>query len=170
MTLKDKYYPWAKLLNKELSVKIATLFGLGNLTAPGTWGSLAGVILYPLFFQTLNVPAYLFLSIVLAYFAVGVCDAAETHLNQRDPGMINLDEFVAMPVCFFNIFGAQYNIWGVVIGFAFFRFFDIKKPFVIYKLQSLEGGLGCVADDIAAGVATAICLNVLTLVFNFAIY
>ena len=169
MQIKDKYYPWAKNLPKELSIKLATLFGLGNLTAPGTWGAAAGVFLYPLLFINLNVPAYLFLAIVLAYLAIGICDAAETHLNRRDPGMINLDEFVAMPFCYFNIFGVEYNLWGLLLGFALFRFFDIKKPSVIYKLQSLEGGLGCVADDVAAALASSLCLSIFALIFNFVI-
>ncbi len=168
MSLVDKFCPWAKSLPKWVSVKTATLFGLGNLTAPGTWGSLVGIALYPAMMH-LNMPKYLVLTALLAYIAVGICDAAERHLNLRDPGMINLDEFVAMPVCFFNVFGAQYNIWGLIIGFVLFRFFDIKKPFVIYRVQSLEGGLGCVADDIAAGLATAVCLNILTYFLNFII-
>jgi phosphatidylglycerophosphatase A len=170
MSLKDKYYPWAKTISGDFAVNVATLFGLGKLTAPGTWGSLAGIALYPLLFNQLNVPAYIFLASVLAYFAVGLCDAAENHLNVRDPGMINLDEFVAMPVCYFGLFGQTYNFWGLLLGFGLFRFFDIKKPSLIYKVQSLEGGLGCVADDIVAGFATAICLNLISIVFSFITY
>ena len=170
MSLKDKYYPWAKTISGDFAVNVATLFGLGKLTAPGTWGSLAGIALYPLLFNQLNFPAYVFLASVLAYFAVGLCDAAEKHLNVRDPGMINLDEFVAMPVCYLGFFGQTYNFWGLLLGFGLFRFFDIKKPSLIYKVQSLEGGLGCVADDIVAGFATAICLNLISIVFSFITY
>ena len=169
MAIKEKYYPWADALNGSLAVKIATLFGLGNFVAPGTWGAAAGIILYPMLFSSLNIPAYLFLAIVFAYIAVGICDAAEKHLGKRDPGMINLDEFVAMPFCYFNPFGQCYTIWGIIVGFALFRFFDIKKPLIIYKMQSLEGGLGCVADDIAAAVATCICLIGLSFFFDFLI-
>ena len=169
MQIKDKYYPWAKTLPKDLSIRLATLFGLGNLTAPGTWGAAIGILLYPMLFENLNIPAYLFLALILAYLAVGICDAAETHLNRRDPGMINLDEFVAMPLCYFNFFGFHYNIWGLLLGFAFFRFFDIKKPFIIYKMQSLEGGLGCVADDITAAIASSLCLSIFALIFKFVV-
>ena len=72
--------------------------------------------------------------------------------------MINLDEFVAMPFCFFTTLGV-YNLWGLMLGFALFRLFDISKPLFVNRLQSLEGGLGCVADDIAAGILSAVCLN-----------
>ena len=167
MAIADKYYPWSKKLPKNIAVGLATLGGLGNLAAPGTWGSAAGTLLYPLLFKGLNLPAYIFLAAALAYFAVGVCDAAERHLGRKDPGMINLDEFAAMPFCYIGLYGNSYSVWGVVLGFALFRFFDIKKPLVIYKLQSLEGGLGCVADDVAAAAATALCLNASALALNF---
>ncbi|MBE6413664.1 MAG: phosphatidylglycerophosphatase A [Verrucomicrobiaceae bacterium] len=168
MPIKEKLYPWADKLSKNVAVKTATLFGIGNLAAPGTWGSAVGIALYPLFCK-LNVPLYILACIVLAYIAVGICDAAERHLQVRDPGMINLDEFVAMPVCFFNPFETQYSIWGLLLGFALFRLFDITKLLFINKLQALEGGLGCVADDIAAGIVTCICLISISFFTNFLI-
>lgn len=163
--MREKYYPWARKISKPVAVKVATLLFLGRLPAPGTWGSAAGVLLYPLLFGSLGMPVYLICALLLAYFAVGFCDAAERHLNMRDPGMINLDEFAAMPFCFINIFGFHYGVWGVLVGFALFRFFDIKKPLGVYRLQSLEGGFGCVADDIGAALYTAACLNVLSYYF-----
>lgn len=158
MALRDKLYPWANSLPRRPAVDLATLFGLGKLAAPGTWGSAVGILLYPFLFKDLPAGAYLIAAAVLAYIAVGVCDSAERHLNMKDPGMINLDEFVAMPFCFFTTLGV-YNLWGLMLGFALFRLFDIGKPLFVNRLQSLEGGLGCVADDIAAGMLTAVCLN-----------
>lgn len=158
MALRDKFYPWANSLPRRPAVALATLFGLGKLAAPGTWGSAAGILLYPFLFKDLPSGVYLIAAVVLAYVAVGVCDSAERHLNMKDPGMINLDEFVAMPFCFFTTLGV-YNLWGLMLGFALFRLFDISKPLFVNRLQSLEGGLGCVADDIAAGILSAVCLN-----------
>lgn len=158
MALRDKFYPWANSLPRRPAVALATLFGLGKLVAPGTWGSAAGILLYPFLFKDLPAGVYLIAAVVLAYVAVGVCDSAERHLNMKDPGMINLDEFVAMPFCFFTTLGV-YNLWGLMLGFALFRLFDISKPLFVNRLQSLEGGLGCVADDIAAGILSAVCLN-----------
>lgn len=166
MSIRDKYYPWANSLSKEASVNLATLFGLGKLPAPGTWGSAAGVLLYPVIFKHCSLLEYAILAAALLYGAVGVCDAAERHLNRRDPGMINLDEFAAMPLCFISLFGDSYGIVGLLSGFAIFRFFDIKKPFLIDKAQSLDGGLGCVADDAAAALATAACLNICSLIWH----
>ena len=56
----------------------------------------------------------------------------------------------------------QYEGWPVLIaGFVLFRLFDIFKPFGISKLQNLPGGLGCVADDLAAALASCIVLHLL---------
>lgn len=169
MTIRKKFYPWAAALPANVSVKMATLFGLGNLKAPGTWGAAAGVLFYWFLFSglssggTLGFLRYLFFASLLAYLAIGICDAAERALGLRDPGQINLDEFVAMNFCFLPICVAPYSLLGLLVGFGLFRFFDIKKPLGIFKLQSLDGGLGCVADDIAAAIASCICLNVIGL-------
>ena len=42
---RKKLYPWAAALPKKLSTRFATLWGLGSLNAPGTWGSAAGIVL-----------------------------------------------------------------------------------------------------------------------------
>jgi phosphatidylglycerophosphatase A len=47
--------------------------------------------------------------------------------------------------------------WGfTVFAFILFRFFDIVKPYTARRLESLEAGLGIMADDIVAGVYAAI--------------
>ena len=81
--------------------------------------------------------------------------------------MIVLDEFVAVPLVFFGMGGPegliyQHGGWPVLLGgFALFRFFDVLKPLGISRLQNLSGGLGCVADDLAAGLASCVVLHLL---------
>ena len=118
-------------------------------------GSLAGI----------GLGRYIIFAAIFAYICVGICDTAERFLKMRDPGCIVLDEFCAIPFCFLPVFHSEYSAWGVLLGFAFFRFFDITKPFIINKMQDFEGGLGCVADDIAAALASCICLNIFGLIF-----
>jgi phosphatidylglycerophosphatase A len=49
----------------------------------------------------------------------------------------------------------------VILGFIFFRILDIFKPFPISWLDlKVSGGLGIVADDIAAGVISNIILRI----------
>jgi phosphatidylglycerophosphatase A len=57
---------------------------------------------------------------------------------------------------------AQQGGWPVVLaGFVLFRIYDIKKPFGISRLQNLPGGIGCVADDLAAALAACVSLHLL---------
>jgi len=162
----DRYLIWTQALSTPLVVNCATLGPLGRVKkAPGTLGSIAGLGLYAVCFHNAGFIGFFFLSAVLIFLAIGLCDAAEKRLQMRDPGMIVLDEFVALPLVFIGMGGyggliAQHGGWPVLLGgFALFRFFDILKPFGINKLQNLPGGLGCVADDLAAGVAACISLH-----------
>jgi phosphatidylglycerophosphatase A len=41
-----------------------------------------------------------------------------------------------------------------------FRLFDIWKPWPVRKLEELPGGLGIVADDLAAGMYGALILYI----------
>ncbi len=149
-------------------VNLATLGPLGRVKkGPGTVGSVAGILLYCVLFHYASPFAYLLLAAVLAYAAMAICDTAEERLQMRDPGMIVLDEFVAVPLVFLGMNGpgglvAQHGGWPVLLGgFVLFRFFDILKPLGISRLQNLPGGVGCVADDLAAGLAACLTLQIL---------
>lgn len=161
-----RYYPWLHFIPSTVLVELATLGALGRVKkAPGTVGSLAGLFLYCLLFHELDPLSFLLLNGLCAYLAIGICDAAEQHLQMRDPGMIVLDEFVAMPLVFFAMGGHQGLIqqnagWPILLlGFALFRLFDVLKPFGIKKLQNLPGGIGCVVDDYAAALAACVTLQ-----------
>jgi phosphatidylglycerophosphatase A len=47
----------------------------------------------------------------------------------------------------------------LLLGFLFFRWFDIWKPFPLRRLELLPGGWGIMADDWVAGVYAAILLR-----------
>jgi phosphatidylglycerophosphatase A len=125
--------------------------------APGTWGSVAGLLYFTtLFAGRLGDVGVLVLSAAGLYFSVALCGEAEFRLGERDPGKIVLDEFVAMPLCFlgWTRFAEVVPNWAVFLtGFALFRLYDIAKPFGIKKLQDLPGGWGVTLDDTAAALA-----------------
>jgi phosphatidylglycerophosphatase A len=50
-------------------------------------------------------------------------------------------------------------------AFLCFRALDIIKPFPINRLERLPGGIGIMADDLAAGLAGAVALNLVRLAF-----
>jgi phosphatidylglycerophosphatase A len=156
---------WLRLLPTSVVVNLATLGPLGRVRkAPGTVGSVAGLVWFTLFFFYAPSITYVVLGGISIVIAILFCGEAEVRLKKVDPGEIILDEFVAIPFCFI---GLQPYLWEgrawliVILGFLFFRLFDIVKPFGIKRLQSMHGGLGVVLDDLAAAFATALCLHLL---------
>ena len=154
---------WTRSLATPVVLAWATLGPVGtNFPAPGTWGSVAGLVYVLLGFRYMGVTENLVVSAVGAYVAIAFCGEAEIRLGKRDPSEVILDEVVAMPLCFL---GWQWLVgpvpaWAVLLaGFALFRLYDIWKPWVIDSLQSLPGGWGVVLDDTAAALATCATLH-----------
>ena len=155
---------------------IAQGFGIGRIpVAPGTLGSLVGMLWFGLLLMTGNL--WLFAGGTLAGITVSVwlCGVAEQRLGQTDPGSVVLDEIVAVPVCFlgwvillvcqtgslpaFTYFFAA-RTWLLTLGvFVACRVFDIAKPWPVRQSQSLPGGWGITVDDVLA----ALYVNVLVL-------
>ncbi len=165
MNPRSPLFIWARVLPAWFVCHLATLGPLGLVRkGPGTVGSVAGIALYAVVFHNLSTVSQLLLITALTLLAVGICDAAEHHFQQRDPGKIILDEFVAVPLVFVGLSAEimEYGGWPVLLaGFLLFRVFDIFKPFGISRLQNMTGGLGCVVDDTAAALAALACLHVL---------
>ncbi len=158
---------WPRFLPTRIILAAARLGPVGRMRkAPGTWGSLAGLLYQLLIFHHLGLVATLLLGMAGLLLAVGFCGEAEFRLGRRDPGEIVLDEFVVIPLCFVgwpgvaSVLPSWSSPWAVYLaGFALFRLYDITKPFGIAKLQDLEGGWGVVLDDLAAAVATCLTLH-----------
>lgn len=158
---------WPRVLPSGLVIGLATLGPLGaKLPAPGTWGSLAGLLYFAVFLQGASAGAVLAVSAAMCYLAVGICGEAEVRLREKDPGKVVLDEVVVMPLCFLGWRALMEGprglpVWGIMVaGFLLFRLFDIWKPLAIGRLQSLPGGWGVVADDAAAALAACATLHV----------
>ena len=162
---------WARFLPSPVIFNLATLGPLGRVArAPGTVGSLAGVCWFTVVFFPLGWFGY-FLTLVLSvYGAVELCGEAERRMFKSDPGEVVLDEFVAVPVCFLGLqpyLSASGYAWAVILaGFLLFRIFDVLKPLGINRLQDLPGGVGVVADDLGAALATCITLHVIIRIYR----
>ncbi len=143
---------------RHLIIGIATCGGIGNAPfAPGTFGSLPGVLLY--FLLSVLAPAYAVVCL-LSIIGIAVWSAghAEQFLIRKDPKNVVIDEIAGMGVTFI---GLPFS-WPVAIaGFLLFRIFDIIKPYPINFLEKrFAGGIGVVIDDVAAGVICRILLGV----------
>jgi phosphatidylglycerophosphatase A len=148
---------WPRFLPTSTVLACATLGPIGRkLPAPGTWGSLAGLLYFTVFFFPLGTIGTLIFTAGGAYLAVAICGEAEFRLGRKDPGEVILDEFVAIPLCFLGWRTLAESVpgWAVfMIGLGLFRLFDIAKPFGIRRLQDLPAGWGIVIDDLAAALA-----------------
>jgi phosphatidylglycerophosphatase A len=142
---------------------IALGFGAGALPrAPGTWGTLLAVPVY-LLLQTLPLQGYVLLVIALFVVGVGLCGKAGEMLGAHDHPAIVWDEMVGFWV---TMIAAPPGWSWIVIGFVLFRLFDIWKPWPIHWLdRRIAGGLGVMADDLAAGLYAALCLRLGSSVF-----
>lgn len=156
---------WASFLPTGLVCNLATLGPLGRIKpGPGTVGTVAGIFWYTVVFSNAGPLGWLIGLAVSLYVAIAICGEAEIRLGKRDPGEVILDEFVAVPICFLGLHPSTYAIHSLlllVLGFGLFRLFDIVKPFGINRLQAHPGGYGVVADDVAAALATCVCLHVI---------
>ena len=138
--------------------------GLGiGLTpiAPATWASLAAVLLYG--FSPLDEDSAGFLLLCGLGFLVGIW-ACQTLITETDddPKWAVWDEVAGMWItCWF----LPKTLPWLVGAFAVFRALDILKPWPIRRFERLPGGLGIMADDLAAGVVGAVGLNVVYRVF-----
>lgn len=155
---------WPRFLPTRMVMAFATLGPLGRIRrAPGTWGSLAGLLYFTVFFVQQGWFGTLIFGGFGLYLAVAMCGEAEFRLGRRDPAELVLDEFMAIPFCFigWRVLTEAAPPWAIFLtGFALFRLFDITKPLGIRQLQDLPEGWGVVADDLAAALATCLTMHV----------
>jgi phosphatidylglycerophosphatase A len=145
-----------------LAIAIATAGGAGFAPkAPGTAGSIVGVLIYVLI-EALHGAAY-YPHAIIFLLIVGIWASSRVeHLWGHDAQRIVIDEVVGQMITF-GIAAGRYQLsaFYILLGFGLFRLFDIWKPFPIRRLEGLKGGLGVIADDVGAGLYA---LAVLTLV------
>jgi phosphatidylglycerophosphatase A len=129
---------------------IASFFGLGFFpVAPGTLASLAVILLYKFLIYTLGLTCVVILLSLLLILGVAAAASYSSELKKTDPRQIVIDEAAGQLLV---LLAVSPNWTLLMIGFLFFRFFDIVKPFPIRKLEGLPGGWGIMADDIAASL------------------
>lgn len=137
----------------------ATGFYVGRIPkAPGTFGTLVGVLLYWLLSTYFHPMATMGLSVLFIFFSIAICHLYEAHHGGHDTQEIVIDEIAGYLVAAMWL---PQNFAALFAAFVLFRFFDILKPPPIRQIDAkVEGGLGVVADDLAAGLVTNIILQV----------
>lgn len=139
----------------------ALALGLGSglsPRAPGTAGTLAAV---PLYLLIMHWPplAYLALTALAAVGGIWLCGRTARALGVHDHPAIVWDEVAGYLL---TMALAPPGWPWVLAGFFAFRLFDIWKPGPIGWLdRRLHGGTGIMADDLAAGLAAGLGLQLL---------
>ncbi len=126
---------------------------------PGTWGSVAAVLLWLLFVWVAapTPPALRAVTLLVALIAIvaGIPAASlvESESERADPGHVVIDEVAGQWIALLSFCGYGRANWPhALVALALFRFFDIVKPPPVRQLERLHGGIGIVMDDAAAGV------------------
>ncbi len=135
---------------RRLSIILSTGLGIGYIPfAPGTFGTLWGVLIYYLIQPRLSILWFIGL-IGFILIAIYLSAEAEKGLGEHDSSKIVIDEVVGYLVA---VFALPFTTLNLILSFVLFRAFDILKPFPIRRIdQRLPGGWGVVLDDVMAGI------------------
>lgn len=132
-------------------------FGTGLApVAPGTFGSLPGVLL---FWLTMGYGPYVQLGVAAGLIVAGIwiCGESARRIGVHDHGGIVWDEIAGMYV---TLLAAPVSLIGWALAFVLFRVMDIVKPWPIRDLDHrMEGGLGIMLDDLVAALYAAVLLG-----------
>ena len=142
---------------------VATFFGAGRLKpGPGTWGSLATVLVWSLISSRIPVANRPWATVVAAAVVTLIGIPAATRVacasGAKDPQFVVIDEVAGQLVTLIAVPLAWKTFFA---GFILFRVFDILKPFPIRRLERLPEGTGIVVDDLGAGLYALLVMHLL---------
>ncbi|MBE0597098.1 MAG: phosphatidylglycerophosphatase A [Desulfuromonadales bacterium] len=142
---------------RRLILFLATNGGLGLApVVPGTFGTLAGI---PAFYLLAGLPPLYYVGVLTVLFllACAMAEAAGRIYGVADDGRIVIDELVGYLV---TIAFLPFTWTTALLGFFFFRLFDIIKVFpASWFDRRMKNGFGVVLDDVVAGLYGALALR-----------
>lgn len=144
---------------REFLKQLATLFGVGRISkAPGTVATVATI---PLVILLANLGPLVYMGVVVLLLPVGIvaCEFYEQDKGGHDHKEIVIDEVLGFLI---TMVWMPLTWQAILIGFALFRVLDITKPlFIGYLDKKIQGGLGVMVDDVAAGIIASLIMQVL---------
>jgi len=142
---------------KFFAKAFSTFFGAGFFpVAPGTFASLLTALLYKYLLDRWALTWFGALIVMVFLSGVATAGAYAKELGRKDPRPIVIDEVCGQLITYIFVPGLWVN---VAVGFFLFRVFDVIKPYPIRKLENLPRGWGIMADDVLAGVYSAVLLQ-----------
>lgn len=145
---------------------IGTGFGAGFWSwGPGTAGAVLAMLIWLTLHQIL-LPIYLFfftISLIFVFTILGTWATAKLQpFWGEDPQRVVVDEMVGVwtPLLLAT------NWQEALLALILFRFFDIVKPLGIRQLDRRHGAFWVMADDLLAGIYSALVLYLITLLWE----
>jgi len=148
----------------KIAIISGTLCGAGCFPkAPGTIGT---IVFLPvvLLFSTISLFYSVIFFVCLCLLGVWAAARCAELVNEKDPKFVVIDEGAGIFLTFLGI--QSPNFYELIIGFILFRIFDILKPPPVSNAEKLPGGIGIVADDLAAGLYSCAGLFIVRLIMN----
>jgi phosphatidylglycerophosphatase A len=142
------------------------LIGSGFFTgyiplASGTFGSIAALLIY--WIPGFENPFIMFLAIILVgSYGIYIGNKFEK-VYGKDPGECTVDEIIGQWI---TLLFVPKMLLTSLLAFFIWRALDIIKPFPARKLEELQGGLGIMMDDVAAGFYSLILVHIILLIFD----
>ena len=141
-------------LRYKLAELIGTVFYVGRIPiAPGTWGSLAALLVWYIVKPAISDPLLLLITGGIFFVGIAAAEILIKAWDDTDPKAIVIDEWVGMWIALYLV---PHDIkWGLV-AFLFFRLFDILKPGPIQHMDDMHDAIGVMMDDVAAGISACL--------------
>jgi phosphatidylglycerophosphatase A len=130
--------------------------------ASGTWGSLAALIIY--YIPGFEKPVIILPAIVLFTILGVIIGNKFDVIYGKDPSECTIDEVVGMWI---SLLFLPKTILISLGAFISWRIFDIIKPSPARQLESLNGGIGIMIDDIVAGIYSLLFVTLIIHIFKF---
>jgi phosphatidylglycerophosphatase A len=135
---------------------VATFFGAGfGKPGPGTWGSVAAVLLWVAYgwlahpTPQARLITLLFGIALTLLLGIPAATIVARESGRHDPQFVVVDEVAGQWIALlFSPFDLRHGLIALVL----FRLFDITKPFPVRSLEKLPAGWGIVLDDVGAGL------------------
>ncbi len=133
--------------------------------APGTWGSLAGLLVGMAILAYFPIETLFLSTVLITLFGVKAIDAYEARTGRHDDSRIVIDEVAGiwLALCL-----STAQPLAALSSFLFFRLYDITKPSIVGRIdRDVSGGWGVMGDDLVAGVLAGLSSALLMLVLSY---
>jgi|TARA_B110000967_G_scaffold210057_1_gene270000 phosphatidylglycerophosphatase A len=144
-----------------ISSIFVTLFYIGKSPiAPGTLGSIAGILIWACLNYYLGLIGFIIFFIVYFIVSYILVNIYINKTKQDDPSEVICDEVIGQFIPLL-IIGSINEYYLIIFSFILFRFFDIYKIYPVNKAEKLHGAFGVILDDVVAGIYALIFLFII---------